>query len=94
MNMQKFFHCGNHYFDKLTKETNTRFCKDTFTALSRYIKLIAIENNSFGKHHFYNNNILFGSKNVYLKFWFDAGVYKIEHLIAPDGKVLFYNEIY
>ncbi|XP_060572525.1 uncharacterized protein LOC132730581 isoform X1 [Ruditapes philippinarum] len=90
--MQKFFHCGNHYFDKLAKET-IFFWKDTFTALSRYIELISIENHSFGKHSlFYNNNILIGSKSVYLKSWFDAGVYNIEHLKAPDGKFLSYNE--
>jgi hypothetical protein len=65
IDMQIFFHCGNHYFDKLAKETNTLFWKDTFTALSRYIKLIPIENHSFEKHPlFYNNNILIGSKSV------------------------------
>jgi hypothetical protein len=62
--------------------------------LSRYIELIPIENHYFGKHPlFYNNNKLIGSKSVYLKSRFDAGVYNIEHLKASDGKFLSYNKI-
>jgi hypothetical protein len=51
--------------------------------------MIPIENYSFGKL-----SLFIGpkAKGVYLKSWFDAGVYNIEHLIASDGKFLTYKE--
>jgi hypothetical protein len=74
--MQKWFHCGKHYIDKIAKSTLNVFWKDTFNALSTYIDKYPINYESFAELTlFYNNKLLIGNKSIFLNSWFKAGVY-------------------
>jgi hypothetical protein len=74
--MQKLFHCGKHYIDKIAKQLLNSFWKDTMEAFANLIEIKSVNVNSNETCNiplFYNHCILIGNKSVFLKSWFEAG---------------------
>jgi hypothetical protein len=76
VDMQKLFHCGKHYIDKIAKQLLNSFWKDTMEAFANLIEIKSVNVNSNETCNiplFYNHCILIGNKSVFLKSWFEAG---------------------
>jgi hypothetical protein len=91
--LNKLFHCGKHYFDKIVKELKNEFWKDTFMAFSEYIDTLPLNDNIAGSVPlFYNHKIIIGSKSLFTKTWFDAGVQYIADIYNVENKMFLSHE--
>lgn len=101
IDIQKFFHCGKHYIDKIVRQISNRFWKDTMEAFASLIEIKSMnvnKNDICNLPLFYNHCILIDNKSFYLKSWFEAGVQYICDVHKSNSKELMtveeFNEKY
>lgn len=92
INQNKLFIFGTKYIKLLLKKTNNKFWIDVLKAYSEVReKDYQNENqNIFSSPIYYNHKIMVGNKPIYIKEWYEKGIWYINDLLHENGR--FYTQ--